>query len=479
MNHTALNTHLQSRLTALSELGGFDGQLIDRFATYLASAPDEQLFRANPYQFAQVAAVSPQRALDLFLYATHTGIFDLNWGVICPSCSSFITTEGGLRSLRGQSHCSICSLDVEVSPDDNIEVAFTVAPAVRRIRFHSPDTLDMESDWYRVLFSTNLAYLDSVMQQARETLLRFCRLPGGASETLRVALEPGLYRLIAPREHSVAYVEVQPDAPLREVTFDLYEGRFVPDAITLRAGEVTLNVRNRSGHTAVYALMHDMPTMMMGRMSLEEIQRAHLMNHYVTAKQIAMSQVFRDLFRAESIPSELGVSFKSVTFLFSDLKGSTQLYERVGDIRAYQLVREHFTLLQDIIAELGGSVVKTIGDAVMATFAEPLPAVQAALLMNREVTRLGLDESLRIKIGLHAGSCIAVESNDRLDYFGRTVNIAARVQGIAEAGEIVITDPIYAAAGVTEMIRAEGMQMESYCGALRGIADEMQFHRVK
>ena len=116
-------------------------------------------------------------------------------------------------------------------------------------------------------------------------------------------------------------------------------------------------------------------------------------------------------------------------FLFTDLKGSTELYERVGDLVAYDLVRAHFRVLHEIVAAESGAVVKTIGDAVMATFPTPDRAMAAALKMREALKNLKGD--LLLKIGIHEGPCLAVSLNDRQDYFGRTVNIAARVQGLA------------------------------------------------
>jgi class 3 adenylate cyclase len=351
---------------------------------------------------------------------------------------------------------------------------------VRRIRFHSPDTIDLETDWNRLYYSTNRALHPQAAEVLQDSMIEFSRLPENGVAQIQVNLEPSLYVINAPRHHSTALFDVQPDAPLREVTFDIFDGRIVPDQVSLATGQVTINIRNRTGHSMVYSLMHDLYTLITTRLPAEIRPDEHhsTILPYVTAKDLATSQVFRDLFRAESIPSELGLSFKSVTFLFSDLKGSTQLYERVGDIRAYELVREHFILLQEIIQELGGAIVKTIGDAVMASFATPLPALEAALLINREIEKLGADEPLQVKMGIHTGSCIAVESNDRLDYFGRTVNIAARAQGVADAGEIVVTEAVYNSTGAVEAIQSAGMRAEGNCGMLKGIEDAIQLYRL-
>ena len=67
-------------------------------------------------------------------------------------------------------------------------------------------------------------------------------------------------------------------------------------------------------------------------------------------------------------------------------------------------------------------------------------------------------ELIRLKVGLHAGACLAVTLNDRLDYFGQTVNIAARVQALAGADEIVVTDDVLSLPGAAELVA--GLEVE-------------------
>jgi len=154
----------------------------------------------------------------------------------------------------------------------------------------------------------------------------------------------------------------------------------------------------------------------------------------LTAKRLLTNQTFRDIYRADTLNADQRLKITSLTFLFTDLKGSTELHDRVGDLVAYDLVRAHFRLLNEIVATEAGAVVKTIGDAVMATFPTPDRAVKAALRM-RDAIR-DLDKDLLLKIGIHEGPCLAVMLNDRQDYFGQTVNIASRVQGLADSRSI-------------------------------------------
>ncbi|TAJ24761.1 MAG: adenylate/guanylate cyclase domain-containing protein, partial [Reyranella sp.] len=168
----------------------------------------------------------------------------------------------------------------------------------------------------------------------------------------------------------------------------------------------------------------------------------------LTAPEVISLQAFRDLFAAATLRpgDEAGVS--QVALLFSDLRGSTALYEKVGDAAAYNMVREHFALLASIVRDHDGAVVKTIGDAVMASFGDPAHAVKAALAMQAKLA--GGD--LVLKLGVHMGPSVVVTLNDRLDYFGSTVNMAARLQGQSTGGDIVLSRAVADDPAVQEII---------------------------
>jgi class 3 adenylate cyclase len=143
---------------------------------------------------------------------------------------------------------------------------------------------------------------------------------------------------------------------------------------------------------------------------------------------------------------------------------------------AYDLVRQHFRVLNEIVASEAGAVVKTIGDAVMATFPTPDRALAAALRMRDSVR--AIKDDLLIKIGIHEGPCLAVTLNDRLDYFGQTVNIAARVQSLADALAIFATKPVVDNPQVSAMIERGKLKLTEQNAALRGVADRMTVYQI-
>jgi len=140
------------------------------------------------------------------------------------------------------------------------------------------------------------------------------------------------------------------------------------------------------------------------------------------------------------------VAVADIAVLFTDLKGSSALYRRVGDAAAYGLIRRHFDLLSAIIVADDGALVKTIGDAVMAVFAAPHLALKAALEIQSQAGRPEPDAAagpyLTVKLGIHAGSALAVRSLGRDDYFGEVVNTAAQLRDLSKGGEIVLSQAV-------------------------------------
>jgi class 3 adenylate cyclase len=203
------------------------------------------------------------------------------------------------------------------------------------------------------------------------------------------------------------------------------------------------------------------------------------MRPFLSGAEVLSNQAFLDLFAEETIVAGEGLVVRHLALLFTDLQGSTALYERIGDLKAFDLVRLHFGHLREVITANSGALVKTIGDAVMASFVDPSDALRAALEMRARIGRFNRESGadlIAIKIGLHAGACLAVTLNDRLDYFGQTVNIAARVQGMAGADEILVTDDVLGHPGALEVlgdVATEASDIE-----LKGVSGMIKVHRI-
>ncbi|HEX6717181.1 MAG TPA: adenylate/guanylate cyclase domain-containing protein, partial [Pyrinomonadaceae bacterium] len=184
-------------------------------------------------------------------------------------------------------------------------------------------------------------------------------------------------------------------------------------------------------------------------------------------------QMFRDLFATEALRPGEQISVGTLTVLFTDLRHSTQLYREIGDATAFGRVMNHFDVVRKAVIEHDGAIVKTIGDAVMAVFRSAADGLIAMLDVQRELAAPS-DGSLplQLKAGLNTGPCIAVTLNDRLDYFGSTVNMAARLEGLSSGEDVIISRSVYEDARVRELIESDGFSVVPFDMALKGFENE-------
>jgi class 3 adenylate cyclase len=203
----------------------------------------------------------------------------------------------------------------------------------------------------------------------------------------------------------------------------------------------------------------------------------------VTAADVSTVQAFRDWFAAQALRPNVQLGITHLAILFTDVRGSTQLYRLIGDAPAFGRVLEHFDVLRRSVDDHAGALIKTIGDAIMAAFLDPAQGVAAALDILRgmaELNRTRADYPLRLKLGLHAGPAIAVTLNERLDYFGTTVNIASRLEGQAQGDDLIVSAEVMRQPAVQRLLRDNHVATEEFTARLKGFVDEeFQLHRIK
>jgi class 3 adenylate cyclase len=315
---------------------------------------------------------------------------------------------------------------------------------------------------------------EAFSRQINEVTLEALELPAGEKAILSLNLPSQFIIVFEPVTHSAHFFDIQGEPTTERQQFSIVFNKLqAPTGTTvMRPGPLRLSLENKSGVRVLPAVwvandvLHDM----IGKRK-----------PILTAKRMLSNQTFRDVFKADNLNLDQRLKITSLTFLFTDLKGSTALYERVGDLAAFDLVRAHFHALLEIIAAEKGAVVKTIGDAVMATFIKPEHALAAGLKMRAAMDRLNTErgsKDLVVKIGIHEGPCLAVMLNERQDYFGQTVNIASRVQSLSTSQEIHITAPVNDAPEVATILKQEAITPIQKHAALRGIADKMVVYEI-
>jgi class 3 adenylate cyclase len=441
-------------------------------------APDRRLSRINVLDFAAKADIDEEVAIAAFLHAARLGLFELSWNVLCPSCGGVLEAAVTLKNVdREEYHCAWCAADYQPTLDEIVEVTFTVSRRVRRIAAHDPDELSYAEYFRQIFWSSGIDLPDDLDHVIQELTLETIELPAGERALLSLQLPSEFVIVLDPVTHTSQFIDVKGE-PTRErqnlsLAFDKL--RAPTEKIELRPGPLRLSLENRTDTRVL-------PGLWLANSGLEELLRRR--RPFLTAKRLLTNQVFRDIYGTNTIDLEQRLKITSLTFLFTDLKGSTELYERVGDLVAFDLVRAHFRVLNDIVATEAGAVVKTIGDAVMATFSTPDRAIAAALRMREAMRDLGNgrnghdSEDLLLKIGIHEGPCLAVVLNDRQDYFGQTVNIAARVQALADSRSILATGSVVAYPQTSNLLKTHGLDPVAQSRALRGIADEVAVYEI-
>ncbi|MBR0821796.1 adenylate/guanylate cyclase domain-containing protein [Bradyrhizobium liaoningense] len=470
---------LESKMTEIEQARSWSPRVISKFETLIRNGDDLSLYRINPLAFARDRAITEAESIDLFLHATRSGLFEMSWDVVCPQSGMVLNSFGALRTLKTHYVCGLCDVGGETDLDDFIEVTFTVSPQLRRIPFHDPHSLSIEDFHWKLRFSgearmpgQQVRFLDFLHGLVRG--LAF--LSPGSTTSLRADLGPGALAGVNIQTQAAFVVPVagEPAAAPTVLRVGYDARRFLPSLSVVPPGPVVIDVEN-SGAVRGSLLLINWPPEVLAQTTKPTLE----FEPFMSGGMLLARHTFRRLFRSERVDEREGLGIRQVSLLFTDLKGSTAMYERLGDLNAYALVREHFALLGATVQAHSGAIVKTIGDAVMAVFSRPTDAVSAALHMLGEIERYNSehgDPSIILKIGAHCGPSIAVTLNENLDYFGQTVNVAARVQSLADAGEICLSEALYSAPGVSDLLA--GYAIVEFDAPLRGVEGNACVYRV-
>ena len=448
-----------------------DLAVVDAIETLVKDGSDRELCRVNLLAFAGQRKLDEEKVIGAFLHAARLGLLELKWNVLCPGCGGVLDAADTLKSVHKEAYdCALCARDYEPTLDEMVEVAFTVSPRVRKIAAHDPHTLP-PWEYYRQIFWGSGVDLpeDGYEKVMDEITLDSIELQAGEKAQLSLQMPAEFLIVFEPVTHAAHFIDVKGE-PTRErqnlsIIYNRAQGP--TETTEMRPGPLRLSLENRADARAL-------PTVWIAAEQLH-----HLLGRrrpFLTAKRLLTNQIFRDIYRTDTLDVDQGLKLTSLTFLFTDLKGSTELYDRVGDIVAYDLVRAHFRVLHEIVAAEAGAVVKTIGDAVMATFPSADRALAAALRMRESIREIKND--MLIKIGIHEGPCLAVTLNDRLDYFGQTVNIAARVQSLAGSQAILATKPVVDNPRVSKILEESKLAPAAQQTTLRGVSDKMTIYEI-
>jgi class 3 adenylate cyclase len=409
--------------------------LAPKLSDFLLHAPVVALRAMRPLALARSWHADPQQTVELFLAAQSLGILVMGWDLLCPRCRGAKSSVRHLHELPQGAHCSSCNIDYSRDFTRNVELTFHPEP------------------WLRPLPKGELCLLG----QGTTPHVRFqAEVVPHARKSFAVTLAPGPYRFrtIEAGGEADAYID---DDIIPEVEAN-------STAIVLRT----------PGHKGEFVVSNDTD-----RPLFFVVEDRDWAKDALTGELVIAMPAFRRLCPEQLLRPGDEVEIGRVAIVFTDLQGSTKLYDQLGDASAYRLVRDHFAYLSERVARHHGFIVKTVGDAVMAAFHDPADAVRAVLSMQDEVAgfnRGRSDSGIVLKLGLHQGACIAVTAGDVLDYFGSTVNTASRLEHQCRGGEAIISDAVLADPEAREALNGRDVTEDS--ATLRGLNAPVRFVRV-
>ncbi|MHA1537626.1 MAG: adenylate/guanylate cyclase domain-containing protein [Alphaproteobacteria bacterium] len=433
LRETAL-ARIDTAIERIESSGGGHG-LASRIADLVTSAQEVELMHMRPLELAGRWKVRELHMVEACLEAVRAGLLGMGWQILCPRCRGAKVTATSLDELPTEAHCNSCNVDYQRDFAANVELTFHPSGAIRPV----------DSGEFCLFGPMSTPHVK--LQQ---------HIGPGQERRFALRLRKGSYRFRTLNGVGEADFEHRAGAlPSLVITDGALEA-----GEPGKPGELVIVNRGRRPEVAV-------------------VEERAWVRGALTAVRVTAMQRFRDLFSADVLRPGDEVAIERIALMFTDLLGSTALYGRIGDAAAYHLVREHFAFLAGKIREHQGAIVKTIGDAVMAAFADPGDALRAALDVQRAVAGFNEkqdNEGICIKLGLHEGPVIAVTLNDRLDYFGTTVNLAARLQGQSAGGDIVLSEGFAADPGVVEQLKKLKPARET--ARIKGFRKQVPFLRL-
>jgi class 3 adenylate cyclase len=410
-----LRPEATQRLAAVREQlrgEGLEVRCVDALFDWIRSGDEADLYRIQVRERARAWDVDERDLLRVALHATRAGVLSLSWDTICPHCRGVTEENPALGTMRPEVRCEVCAISFDTSSESSVEVTFHVHSSIREVA-------------QRHYCSAEPATKDHIRVQLE--------VPAGEKVTVTPPLEPGRYRMRKHGEQRYGYLDISESATAEVVTWSSAEG-----AVTRGAPGVAVEIVNDEAERRMFI-----------------VEKSQWTDYALRPGHLLSLQDFRDLFSEDYVAADVQLAVGEQTLLFTDVVGSTAFYVERGDPGAFVEIKRHFDEVFAIVATHRGVAIKTIGDAVMAAFVNPADAVRASHAIHNAFSPSRTDTPIRLRISLNTGPCIAVRFNANIDYFGGTVNVAAKLQSLAEAWQVAMSEATYQAPGVIEYLREQ------------------------
>jgi len=388
--------NLNEELTEVSNNRALSEMLIET----LRNSDDLDLKAIEPIHLTNLWDKPIHEVLEILFFATNLKILNLQWQAKCQTCRQTQKSIQKISEVTDTLYCSYCKKEFELDFHNSINLVFQPHPLVRK--------LDVKT------------YCKSSPARRPHVKLHQYVYPG-QKRFVKIHLEPGNYKIYCEETNSTVLATVNDDG-LESATLT-FNNRNSDDQHVTLSTDPNLVIHNQTD-ARIFVIFEDLDWK----------------KYSVSASEVTSLQLFRNLFPNELLQNEQQFKCMDMTVMFTDLTDSSSMYSDSGDELATGQVINHFEILRKIISEERGAIVKTIGDATMSIFQEPVNAVRAfhrAQQYFKETQQS--DHKIQLKGGVHCGNGIAVTLNNRIDFFGNTINIASRLVENAGCEQLVIS----------------------------------------
>ncbi len=408
---------------------------VKKLIEFITKAENWQLYAIHPYELAEVWGENKYAVLNVFLNAAKLELLDFGWDIKCPRCKNLQQHIHKLSDLHSPVYCKECKRELDVDFNDNVHLVFRPHPLIRK--------------------PIEKVFAVADPQSKRDVLVQqFLNI--GDVKYLKVYLEEGSYLIRRSDSDQIVTMHVE-NGGVDTINVILTDEISDDEEITVTE-DPNITVTNKTHEPVVLS-----------------IERSGWQSRMIHASEIVSQHDFKSLYNEEIFKEGQNFKAGNLTILFTDLMDSTSIYKEHGEELAIGHVMSHFKIIQQIVAEERGSIIKTIGDSVMAVFRNPMNAVKAVQRIQDILSNsTSLGESFKLKAGIHIGDCTAVNLNNRVDYFGTTVNIASRLVDYASEREIVVSEDVYSHPEVRRFLNSNNDKLfvKETNASLKGFKDD-------
>lgn len=423
-----------------------NSEILDKIEAFILNSHDFELANINTNKIADLFGINKIETMKIFLYLTKIGFFNLLWSIHCPSCKGINQISGSINSIKHDADCDLCNIHYDAEFDKNLQLSFEINPSIVKLK---------NLDQFDVIFAG--LHLEAGIS---------INLEKNEKHYIEIDLKNGNYVLFNVDDKKGFNFFVTDEVSNLDQNYTLNYTSTTPriKVDKLKQGKLKLTIVNNQDKDTEFIFT--------------KLKKAEWMD----ASFITSLQEFRDMFSDEVLSVNESFSIQNISFIFTDIKGSTEMYEKLGDSKAFFLIKEHFKILHDVVKRNNGGIVKTIGDAIMAVFSVTEDALKASYEMIEAFDlfnkKNNIINNIFIKVGIHNGPCIAVNLNDKIDYFGTSVNMAARIQGLSDGREIMVSENFFNDSFANRFLAEKNWKVESFVTSIKGLKDNYKVYKL-